>query len=465
MRLSQILEASIPLGKPVDAKGFTFGFEAEFIISEGHIYESSMRDIDEFASDGGVKLLDDYFSMPGLDDALYRWHEEHPDDDVEDMLSHMGAQAFLKEVDAEINNHEARYDPETGQFAVHDKSQHDALYDLADRLSEDLGINPIPFGDDHARAKDPEEWYLEPDMTVKGNDPGDYDAELTTPVFDDYQTFLSELQSVLAWIGQHETDWVFTNGTCGLHINIGPPKTFDPIKFIVFSGEEWLARLFPRSNDSSTMPVIDELRDKIKFARSFDSFIKRLRGQAKKINEKMFLVNFLPWFEGRHYVEIRAMGGRGYEKRFAEIKQHVDRLLTLFAIASDPQKYRQAYMRKVYRYFIGEQPDALRHPQQSMAARMFLQYARANRVADWQIERWLSNGRVVATPQQVFEWVVSMIDAKLPPPTTLLKLICREIGLKKTDVAALPDALSRSAKEHYAAAIATAVSVLTASAA
>jgi hypothetical protein len=460
MRARQILEASIPLGKPVEAKGFTFGFEAEFIISEGYIYEAATRDIDEFASDGGVKLLDDYFSMPGLDDALYRWQEEHPDDDAEDMLSHLGAQEFLKQVDAEVNNHEARYDPETGQFSVHDKSQYDAFYDLSGRLSEDLGINPIPFSDDHARAKEPDQWYLEPDMTVQGDDPMDYDAELTTPVFDDYQDFVSELQSVLAWIGQHESDWVYTNGTCGLHINIGPPKTFDPIKFIVFSGEEWLARLFPRSNNSSTQPVAKELRDKATFARSFDGFIKRLRGQAKKIDDKMFLVNFLPWFEGKRYVEIRAMGGQGYEKRFAEIKQHVDRLVTLFAIASNPQKYRQAYMQKVYRYFIAAEPDALQSPQQTMAARMFLRYARANKIPDWQVERWLSNGRIVATPLQVFEWVAMMIANKQQVPSALLKLICREIGLNRSDVDHLPEQLPRYSRDEHATAIAATVQQL-----
>jgi hypothetical protein len=473
----EIIEARLPLGKSVDAAGFNFGFEAEFLISEGYIHSTTGRDIDELVSDEGFRFLQEYFKMPDIDSALEEFADEsgHEAPTPDDMLNVIGARDFLKRVDATlINPYHDRYDAENGQFSRHDKSQRDVYYDVVEELRE-IGINPQVFNEDHQRPKNFKNWYLEPDQSVKGTSDSDYDAELTSPVFDSYEECLARLESVLGWIGQEKEDWMYTNGTCGLHINIGPPKSFDPLKFIVFAGEQYLAKLFPRSNASSTAPLIPAIHSQspAQFQQNFDRFVEELVESMSMNDDKMFLVNFLPWFEKSTkkpgYVEVRAIGGANYEKRFVEIKQHVDRLLTLFMIAADPSMYRNEYMKKVYRHFINPNDDEVGAITQ--AARLLTRYFQTLRVPTASISNWIKDGRVIADPRMVVELLMNVnggITRKQPNavamPSATLKLVCREIGFRQGMIEQIVGTLSKYIQRDYAADVAAAARQLKAAA-
>ena len=172
------------------------------------------------------------------------------------------------------------------------------------------------------------------------------------------------------------------NAQCGLHINISftpeRMKNFDALKFILFSNEGQVnsKELFgDRKHADYIGEILKELRKIYKNnAKALSNgrekeFIEDLV-QNKMTKGKQFLNSMIYMINDKysninmnHYshrnktkrrksserIEIRYFGGENYERKFSLFKRVLGELLYALDVATDPEKEKNNYYRKVYR--------------------------------------------------------------------------------------------------------------------
>jgi hypothetical protein len=183
----------------------------------------------------------------------------------------------------------------------------------------------------------------------------------------------------------HSTDDTIDNrknAQCGLHINISftpeRMKNFDALKFILFSNEGQVKsdKLFgDRKHADYIGEILKEIRQIYKRnvralsngrEREFiEDLVQNKMSKGKKfLNSMIYMVNDkYSNINMKHYsqrnktkrrrsserIEIRYFGGENYERKFPLFKKVLGELLYALDVATDPEKEKNNYYRKVYR--------------------------------------------------------------------------------------------------------------------
>ena len=151
-------------------------------------------------------------------------------------------------------------------------------------------------------------------------------------------------------------------------------KRFDPLKFILFSNEDQVKneKLFGDRKDAAYMTgVLSRLKKDIQNVSSdrkekkFDTWTKENMNQGKlELATKTFMhadkysaINMKHYSKGNiskvrkssERIEIRYFGGQDYEKKYDLFKRILSELLYALDVATDPEKEKQKYMKKVFR--------------------------------------------------------------------------------------------------------------------
>jgi len=176
---------------------------------------------------------------------------------------------------------------------------------------------------------------------------------------------------------------VITTEETGLHVNLGvKDKEIDPIKILVLAGDEHIVNKFDRANNKYAASVQTAMKDRMSTVASGNvprGLDASLVGTRKDVNSlvaqaqevlrgletderdidrviavlndikpegKSHSINFEKLRSG--YVEYRAIGNRGYEKRKSEIMDTVLHMIGITHIATDPSAYRKEFLKKLY---------------------------------------------------------------------------------------------------------------------
>ncbi len=176
---------------------------------------------------------------------------------------------------------------------------------------------------------------------------------------------------------------VKTTEATGLHINLGVKnKEIDPIKLLVLSGDEYIADKFGRAANYYSKSTQGAMRDRMASVASGEApsgmdasqigtrrDVKSLVAQAQAVLQgmetdsrdiervvavlnnikpagKLHSINFDKLPSG--YVEYRALGNAGYEKRKDEIRDAVLHMIGMTYVATEPSAYRQEFLKKLY---------------------------------------------------------------------------------------------------------------------
>lgn len=197
---------------------------------------------------------------------------------------------------------------------------------------------------------------------------------------------ITDLKRILEWI--RTDDKLSTNGTAGLHLNLSFKNKarmddIDPLKLMLFVGEKHLSDMFPRELEVDTgfkghvRQILPELarhlHNSMKFAWYDEDqekmsltteYVTRWIEEAKKaitpdkdpyaasgfdVPEFKYSKSYttaLVKLMRQGYIEFRVTGGNNYEERLDEILQTLGRYIRVMEVASDPNAYRQEYLKK-----------------------------------------------------------------------------------------------------------------------
>ena len=159
---------------------------------------------------------------------------------------------------------------------------------------------------------------------------------------------------------------VETTHMTGFHVNLGVKgKKVDYLKLLFLMGEQYIAKKFDRENLTDMAELV--LR---KMARKFLSgtslprlipmFFKQIPLTDQDIKTvlellrrevpvyKFMRVNLRKLQQG--WIEFRRIGNKDYHKRGPEISRIVRQLAGIMHVATDPEAYRNEYLKKVYRF-------------------------------------------------------------------------------------------------------------------
>lgn len=175
---------------------------------------------------------------------------------------------------------------------------------------------------------------------------------ITKPI--PYKNVKKVLTGLFEWL---DTNYKFiTHDSTGFHINvsINGRHDIDFVKLLVFLGETHELMKYDRLYNKYCKPhssrlTVDDTEDEI-FASSehIEWFLEKMRGQIKDFG-KLSSFNTLYW-EKMHYIEFRIAGG-DYKDRMGDVFASMDRYVKVLDIATDKNKYREEYLKKVAKMF------------------------------------------------------------------------------------------------------------------
>ena len=228
--------------------------------------------------------------------------------------------------------------------------------EVADSFSRSVGVN-APYSSSRYKNVSPDKWRVEPDGSIEPDDPNDAGLEFVTPKGGlPLDEMLEKMELVKKWADEMGCT---TNARTGLHINVSIPNfnssTVDYVKLVLLLGDNYILDVFNRRGYNYAKSSFDYITRRIESDPSIvTKMFEKMRGElehlasqliANKNPERTFSVNLKD-----DYVEFRSPGNVWLTDKFwKQVKPTMLRFIVALDAASDPSKYREEYLKKLYK--------------------------------------------------------------------------------------------------------------------
>lgn len=219
---------------------------------------------------------------------------------------------------------------------------------LKANLKDVFGQNMVIFTGYHQDTKKLDRWYIEPDGSLRPNNPSDYTAEVVSPPLKAAEA----MTALRTWYQKAEQLKLYTNNSTGLHINVSIPDTLDVLKLAVFAGDQYVLKQFGREDNNYARSVIKSLKGKHDLPRVGDSSFKDAEKEMKQLVKSISGDHFATVNFNGKYVSFRHAGG-DYLNKGQDIANTVGRFVRAMIIAADPKAYRDEYIGKLVKMMKG----------------------------------------------------------------------------------------------------------------
>lgn len=222
------------------------------------------------------------------------------------------------------------------------------------KVQETMNATANIFTDYHQENKNMTDWYIEPDGSIEPNN-DDGAAEIVGPP----EPAKKALDSLSKFYKMAKELNLYTNESTGLHVNVSIPKNLDIAKLAFIVGDQYVLELFNRMNNYYAVSVSKSFNDtpSDEYTKLKKMPGKNVLGQKKKytdikLNALQRLASNVTYdhtasvsFNGK-YVSFRHAGG-DYLNKPSDVINTVGRFIRAMVIASDPNAYKQDYMKAI----------------------------------------------------------------------------------------------------------------------
>lgn len=235
--------------------------------------------------------------------------------------------------------------------------------DLEDSWTRTTGYSAKTGSGYHTSKRTPGMWIFEPDSSIHPDDEDHGGVELVSPPMP-FSDGIEALNKFFAWA---PTQGAYANDSCGFHIGVSLPpemqKTIDPVKLLLFLGDEHVLSEFGREFNTYTKSSMAQLRAKLRALPGFRTITPQ---EAVEVVKMIMKNPARGWMEQllrtgdryvsvnirSNYIEFRSPGGDYFENQ-NKIVPTVMRFVRAMTIASDPQAEKQEYLKKMYKLLSG----------------------------------------------------------------------------------------------------------------
>jgi hypothetical protein len=238
------------------------------------------------------------------------------------------------------------------------------------------------------------DWEIHDDGSLSGHGNG---FELVSPPLPLAEA-IDWMEKLFNWINNSH-GFCYTNDTCGFHIGVSHKDEntmmqIDPLKFLLFIGDQHVLKEFERLNAStpsygeeqgrfvnSDLMFPDEYKDwkgeNENFATSTSQMliqdlrkgniskilkqksISELREYAKK---RLIKYKYQSIHVKKKYIEVRSAGGANYTHNIDKMKAIMLRYAHALLISCDPELYKQEYSKKIIQLFLNVEGYDIEQP-------------------------------------------------------------------------------------------------------
>jgi hypothetical protein len=207
----------------------------------------------------------------------------------------------------------------------------------------------------HGARREAGHYVVEPDGSLEPDDSNDTGLEFVSPPLPLEEMF-SDLDKVKAWANK---TGCYTNESTGLHINVSVPEfsvdNLDYIKLALLMGDKYVLEQFDRLGNTYAKSAMDKIIDRVRQRpEDAEMLVVKMKEGLGKLATKVIHSGATDKYTSINtktgYVEFRSPGGDWLgDKFFNQIKPTLTRFVVALDAAMDPQKYRDEYLKKLYK--------------------------------------------------------------------------------------------------------------------
>ena len=300
---------------------------------------------------------------------------------------------------------------------------------VADDFSNSIGRPVNASSSYHGARREPGHYVVEPDGSLDPDDSDDSGLEFVSPPLP-LSELLDDLTKVKAWADRENC---YTNSSTGLHINISVPnfslEKLDYVKLALLLGDKYVLEQYGRSANHYAKSALGKVQDLIK--RNPDAakdVLDKMRGHLGDLATKAIHSGSTDKYTSINtksgYIEFRSPGGDWLNSNFDKIKDTLFRFTVALDAAIDPEKYREEYLKKLYKLLEPtavetKNPDTIQYFADYVAGKT-PKAALRSFIKQAQLERQLKKGEMggekfwwrVANPQYSFGEIEVVASSK-----------------------------------------------------
>ena len=223
---------------------------------------------------------------------------------------------------------------------------------VGEMFSKAMGKKVITGGY-HRAGRSPTAYSLEPDGSLDSpNEPEDGGLEFISPPMS-IPDIIADLKKVKAWA---DDTGCYTNESTGLHINVSVPQGADRdyVKLALLLGDDYILEQFGREANTFCKSALAKVKQ-YAMTRDADAkaVLEKMRSGLDKFASKAIhsgnTDKYISINNKGDYIEFRSPGGDWLDDNFDKIENTLLRTVVALDAASDPQKYRKEYLKKLYK--------------------------------------------------------------------------------------------------------------------
>jgi hypothetical protein len=227
---------------------------------------------------------------------------------------------------------------------------------VADDFASAIGRKTNWSATYHGGAREPNAYVVEPDGSLVPGDDDDAGLEFVSPPLP-IDDMLSDLNKVKAWADERGC-YTSKAAKTGLHINVSVPnfdaKKLDYVKLALLLGDQYVLEQFGRTGNQYAKSALDIVKTRVQ-ERPGDAalLLNKMRDNLEALATKVIHTGDTSKFTSINtktgYVEFRSPGGDWLDENFDKIENTLLRFVVALDAAMDPQKYRDEYLKKLYK--------------------------------------------------------------------------------------------------------------------
>ena len=283
--------------------------------------------------------------------------------------------------------------------------------EVADSFKSKIG-KPVEYSTGyHSLKRNDTDYIIEPDSSLEPDDGNDAGLEFISPPMPVDEMF-ADMDKIVNWANNYGC---YTNSSTGLHMNISVPgmskEKLDYVKLAILMGDEYILEKFGRSANGYAKSAMKIVRDRIQdrpedAKRMLEQMKQHLAEMATKVIHSGETSKYTSINTKDGYIEFRSPGGdwlTEYNENKNKIESTMLRFVVAMEAALDPEKYRQEYLKKLYKLLSPKsETDTLSYFAKYVAGEL-PQSALKSFIKQAQLERNIKAGK---TGGQDFKWEV-----------------------------------------------------------
>jgi hypothetical protein len=298
--------------------------------------------------DAAEKVIADGLD-PWLNDAQEDAQEEYYDEDHEDDWLRSQGLNYM-------SNIPEQYDMISWPHWSSDGDEGAGIESVADDFASAIGRKTNWSASYHGGKREPNAYVVEPDGSLVPADDDDAGLEFVSPPLP-IDDMLSDLNKVKAWADERGC-YTSKAAKTGLHINVSVPnfdaKKLDYVKLALLLGDQYVLEQFGRTGNQYAKSALDIVKTRVQ-ERPGDAalLLNKMRDNLEALATKVIHTGETSKFTSINtkdgYIEFRSPGGDWLDENFSKIENTLLRFVVALDAAMDPQKYRDEYLKKLYK--------------------------------------------------------------------------------------------------------------------